>query len=131
MRKHNKIESNMRFVVIVFLLFFSLSAYSQAYVFDAHDGFADDSKSGRELLSKPFPNPVRVSAQINYTLPENTSKGVIVIFNLLGNEVRRIKVDNSQQHITIKAGDFKNGTYFYQLEYNGTYTKTKRLIISK
>jgi len=49
----------------------------------------------------------------------------------LGKEVRRIKVDNEQKSIILKASDFKDGTYFYQLEYASTYTKTIRLIISK
>ncbi|MFH2094833.1 MAG: T9SS type A sorting domain-containing protein [Bacteroidota bacterium] len=82
------------------------------------------------FLSDPFPNPVHTTAQINYKLPYNTDGGCIVIYNILGNEVRRIKVDHEKIPVIIIAEDFKSGTYFYGLEYNGKMSETKRLIIS-
>jgi len=75
-------------------------------------------------LSKPFPNPVKISAQIKYNLPPNVSSGQFVMYNILGNEVKRLKVSKSPHPIVINASDFKNGTYFYQLEYDGTSFET-------
>ncbi len=93
--------------------------------------YVNDIGNNSFYLSKPFPNPVKMSTQIKYNLPPNVSSGYFVLYNILGNEVKRIKVDRSHQPIVINANDFKNGTYFYQLSYNGTSSGTKRLIISK
>ena len=93
--------------------------------------FVNDIGDNSFFLSKPFPNPVKMSTQIKYNLPPNVSSGYFILYNILGNEVKRIKVDRSHQPIVINASDFKNGTYFYQLSYNGTSSGTKKLIISK
>lgn len=116
-------------LILIILSTFSL-AFSQADENGLYNSI-ENLNQDEQLISKPFPNPVKVSAQINYALPDGVYKGVIVIFNILGNEVKRINVDDAQQFIIIKASDFKDGTYFYQLEYAGTYTGTKRLIISR
>ena len=77
------------------------------------------------FLSDPYPNPVKFSANIYYKLPVGVLEGFIVVYNILGNEVVRIKVDKSNVPVNIRANDYGSGTYFYQLEYSNMKSPTK------
>jgi hypothetical protein len=93
-------------------------------------------------LSQNFPNPLRAaltrSTLIRYTLPE-ASRVTLVVFDLLGHEVRRL-VEREQQaagyHLVLWDGrntagqNVVSGMYFYRLE-AGNRVSTKKMLIMR
>ncbi|MFH2143769.1 MAG: T9SS type A sorting domain-containing protein [Bacteroidota bacterium] len=91
--------------------------------------FSEKSEQFDFYLSDPFPNPVKESAKIYFQLPVNETKANIVVYNILGNEIKRILVTEVDHSITINSINFEHGSYFYRLEFNDTKSPTKRMII--
>lgn len=84
----------------------------------------------KKLLGQNYPNPVRNTTKIKYTV-QNAGKVSLIIFDVYGKEVATL-VNKTQA-----AGNFetefnlqhlKNGTYFYRLN-TENYTETKKLLV--
>jgi hypothetical protein len=76
-----------------------------------------------------FPNPSGEKAEINYRLPDEASKGTIVLYNSEGNEVKRYEVDKTFTSLTLPVSELSSGTYFYSLEVRGKRTSAKKMIV--
>ncbi|MCF7920979.1 MAG: T9SS type A sorting domain-containing protein [Candidatus Cloacimonetes bacterium] len=62
-----------------------------------------------------YPNPFNPETRFIYELPENTVSD-LVIYNLKGQEIDRLKGLQGKNEITWKADIFTSGIYFYRLE---------------
>lgn len=82
-------------------------------------------------LSNMGPNPVTGRAAFNYDLGSTTGAREVVIYNMVGAEVKRILLNNPLGTVFISADDFDAGIYFYALVVNGTPVSTKRFVVSK
>lgn len=76
-----------------------------------------------------FPNPAKENLTISYNV-ENIENTFISIYNVLGKEVKKIKVENNNQ-TKINVSDLNSGIYFYNLSVNNKIVNTKKLIITK
>ncbi|GAB4296774.1 MAG: hypothetical protein Kow0068_21150 [Marinilabiliales bacterium] len=104
------------------------SAFSARCVLNKTDNVFENNLSNYSI-SDPIPNPAKVSTKFIYKLPVGVNSGNIVIYNILGNEVKRLYVDYTNHPVELDVTKFKKGTYFYQLEFENKKTPTKRLII--
>lgn len=76
------------------------------------------------------PNPARVWATFNYTLPETKSKGVIKISDATGKLIKVVEVRGVQGQYVWDTREVKPGVYFYTFVVNGAGT-TSKLVITK
>jgi hypothetical protein len=74
-----------------------------------------------------YPNPFSTSATIEIKGIAQDHKMNLVIYNLLGEEIKKIK-NNVGQTITIDRADFPNGIYLYKLIDNNKTVHTGRFI---
>jgi len=66
-------------LIILSMSYFGFSQNDNKIVLNGINSFNQE-----QILSKPFPNPVKESTQINYNLPSGIKIGTIVIFNIFG-----------------------------------------------
>ncbi len=76
------------------------------------------------------PNPAKSWAIFNYELPENTGGAVIIITDMSGKTIEKIKLSDKQGQKIWNTNTVKQGIYFYYLYSNG-YTKSGKIIINK
>ncbi|MFA4851811.1 MAG: T9SS type A sorting domain-containing protein [Bacteroidales bacterium] len=82
-------------------------------------------------MSNAFPNPTSEFITIPYTLPNSVNQGIIVFYNLIGNEVKRFKVDRTFNSLHISTTDLAAGTYYYQLQTAAQNSEGKKIIVIK
>jgi hypothetical protein len=98
------------------------------------DGIAEANKklmASQNSVSNPYPNPNNGSAKIDYTLPPGINEGEIVFYNLMGNEIKRFKVDKTFNTLLISTKDIATGTYYYQLQTAGEGSGGKKMVRTK
>lgn len=82
-------------------------------------------------LSNMGPNPVIGRSAFNYDLGNTEGVREVVIYNMVGAEVKRIHLTTPLGTVFITADDFDAGIYFYALLVNGTPAATKKFVVSK
>jgi hypothetical protein len=82
-------------------------------------------------VSNAYPNPNNGSVKIDYTLPPGVNVGEIVFYNLMGNEIKRFKVDRTFNTLLISTKDIAAGTYYYQLQTTGESSGGKKMVVIK
>jgi len=109
----------------------------QARVFSLPGTLTNDIAKSNDILghqsniSNPYPNPSINSARIDYILPDGIDYGVIVFYNLQGNEVKRFSVDRTFNSLLVTTSDIMAGTYYYQLQAGSNYSEGKKMVIIK
>jgi hypothetical protein len=83
------------------------------------------------FVSNPYPNPTNNSTQIDYNLPEGINEGEIIFYDLMGNEVKRYKVDGTFNTLIVSTSDIAAGTYYYQLQTTNDGSTGKKLVVIK
>lgn len=76
------------------------------------------------------PNPATTWTTVNYTLPDNTTKAVLTLTNMLGVNVLTKELDGSQGNKVIDLSGFATGVYVYTIRYE-QFTETGKLVITK
>jgi hypothetical protein len=89
------------------------------------------SHSFKGNMGNAYPNPTANTTTIPYTLPQGTTQGELVFYNMQGTEVKHFKVDNTFSSLLISTADIPAGTYYYQLQTGGNASSAKKLIIIK
>jgi len=81
-------------------------------------------------LEQNYPNPLRNSTKIKYTLP-SAGYTTLKIYDVLGNErgtlVDEIKPAGSYE-VSVNAKEMKNGIYYYRLK-SGKFIQSKNILI--
>ncbi len=76
------------------------------------------------------PNPFNEQTIIHYNLSEPNLKNIsLKIFDVLGNEVKRIEVENNKGEILIQKKDMEGGIYFISLLSGTLELKTLKIIV--
>ena len=82
-------------------------------------------------LGNAYPNPTATTTSIDYTLPNGVNIGEIIFYNAQGVIVKRFKVDNTFSTLSVSTTDISAGTYYYQLQTNGTACAAKKIVVIK
>jgi len=83
------------------------------------------------MLGSVNPNPVKGIASFDYSFTTTTTTAHVHIYNLVGEKVKTINLQNKSGLVLINAADFDSGVYFYALEANGKTFGTRKLVIAK
>jgi predicted outer membrane repeat protein len=87
-------------------------------------------------LEQNYPNPFNPTTTIRYSTPVSGSVKII-LFDILGNEVRELVNRNSEAgiyEINFDAADITSGVYLYSIEISsaeGIYVNSKKLVVLK
>jgi len=88
-------------------------------------------KVGANLLQN-IPNPFSSITEVRYTLPQAYKKGVLVVSDLQGKEIKSFKLKSgNNQTLEISSNNLENGLYLYSMIVDGKILETKRFVISK
>jgi hypothetical protein len=66
-----------------------------------------------QLISKPYPNPASSIAFFDIELKNYSAPTILVVYNLLGSEIRRFTFNEKSGRISIPVDDLEEGFYFY------------------
>jgi hypothetical protein len=92
-----------------------------------------------EITLSNYPNPFNTSTTISYNLPFNIKNPVIEIYNIIGQCIRKFKIENEKCKMNELVWDGKNqyknqvssGVYLYRLKTDDCVSKTKKMILTK
>lgn len=86
----------------------------------------------RNALYQNNPNPFSTSTSIAMSLRSDVAQAVLYIFDLQGNMLHTIPVnDRGNVSVTIEGGDLNAGMYIYSLIADGKEVASKRMILTK
>lgn len=86
----------------------------------------------RNTLYQNNPNPFSASTNITMSLRSEVAQAVLYIFDMQGNMLRTIPVnDRGNVSVTIESGDLNAGMYIYSLIADGKEVASKRMILTK
>lgn len=81
-------------------------------------------------LGQAYPNPA--STQVHFDFKANGNSPVnVVVYNLLGQEVKSQLVNTRQNRVTIAVDDLQAGIYFCRFSVDGTVLKTEKFIVKR
>lgn len=78
--------------------------------------------------SAAYPNPA--SASVNIDFDVTTSPALLQVFDLVGNVVKVITLENAQGTAKVDVSDLNNGVYFYSLSAGQFRSEVKSLVVS-
>ena len=82
------------------------------------------------FISNIYPNPANSSTTINYQLYK-TDNAMIRIYNVVGSEVKRIRITSMDLSTTFSVGDLEPGIYFCSFVANDKILATRKLTINR
>jgi hypothetical protein len=95
------------------------------------DGVDGGNVINTSSLMQNNPNPFTESTQIRYTLPDEAMEALLFIYNLNGQQLKKITLDQSGDgSLTIPGREFKAGLYHYTLVVDGKLIDTKKMILT-
>ena len=87
--------------------------------------------TGRAILYQNNPNPFGNKTVISYSLPDNFSKGYLVIKDQSGRQITQYNVQGKGEgQKTIESGTLSPGVYFYSLYDGSTLVDTKKMVLT-
>lgn len=92
-------------------------------------GIIPPNNTENNSFIQAYPNPNKGQARINYTLPENTSHGKIILYNTNGQIIKIYEVDPSSQYIMLENAILPSGIYYYSLITDDTIVGGKKMVI--
>jgi hypothetical protein len=83
-------------------------------------------------LNQNIPNPFNENTTINMYLPNTVSRATLYIYNIQGEQIKYIAVnERGNTSVTIEGHTLKAGMYLYTLIADGKEVDTKRMILTK
>ncbi|MDR1848366.1 MAG: T9SS type A sorting domain-containing protein [Bacteroidales bacterium] len=77
-----------------------------------------------------YPNPANNIVCIKYTLPKNCSTPSLIVKNMLGKEVKNVKINNNQSgKVYLNTEDLTQGIYFCSIVCEEQAIVTKKMIV--
>lgn len=86
-------------------------------------------RSDKLTVSNLYPNPAFDYVDLDVQMNGNFSDVRLIIFNILGQQVKEIVIDGNQKTIRINLRELNPGMYPYQLLVDGRSLVTKKLIV--
>ncbi len=79
--------------------------------------------------SKAYPNPASQYVNFDYVIPEVNENTKVIIYNILGKEVKEIVFPEQRGTLKANISDLVEGIYFYSFVINDKPEITQKLII--
>ena len=89
-------------------------------------GVAENSRP--MSLSHAYPNPATTTVNFNYSFDGNLCA---VVYNLLGQEVKRQELNANDGQMSISVSDMQEGIYFCTMLVNGRAWTTEKFVVKK
>ena len=80
-------------------------------------------------LKNAFPNPSRSFINVPYDIAQSSTSADIIIYNELGAEVYRNKINSNENVFRLNTNRFSKGVYFYKIESNGYASPSRKIVI--
>lgn len=93
-------------------------------------GIDDVSASGENKISAAAPNPANNFTNLSYSLKNNVQTGRIVVYNMLGELIKEVRLDEKQGTIKLNLAGMNTGVYFYSLVADDKVISTRKLVVS-
>lgn len=90
-----------------------------------------EERLGQVTLGDVGPNPLSGNSSFTYQMRGSTADAHIVIYNMIGEQIKEVKINNPQGVVLLSSDDFESGVYFYALTSQGTVHATKKFVVSK
>lgn len=81
-------------------------------------------------LSQAYPNPATTQVHFDYSFDGDSNVNVLV-YNLLGQEVRNQNLNGNHGRINIAVDDLQPGIYFCSIQVNNVTVKTEKFIVKR
>ena len=107
--------------------------YGKADAFAAMTGCAtsiNNTQTSEFELVNIYPNPASDELNILVALPEKTQNAELLIYDLVGQKVKAVKVKSSD-HLVLRKGTLQSGIYFCTLRDGEKILTTRKIIISE
>ena len=75
-----------------------------------------------------YPNPANATVNINYNL--TASPATLAVFDLVGNVVKELTLEQAQGTAKVDVSDLNNGVYFYSISAGEYRSEVKSLVVS-
>ncbi len=80
-------------------------------------------------ITSAYPNPSNSLICIKYNIKENSTRGKIVFYDLLGKVEKEVVLNDKEGTAKINVSDFNEGIYFYSFFIDDKLIATKKLVI--
>ncbi len=87
------------------------------------------NESLKYSMNPCMPNPAKQYTNIYYEIKNNEGNSKLILFDILGNNVREIRLTESNGIQKIDLNGLNEGIYFYTLHINGKNMVSRKLIV--
>jgi len=94
-------------------------------------GIQDVFLGNQSGISESYPNPAKSVAKINYALSAGWNKAELMVYSMLGAQVRKINLLEDQGTLKLNVSDLPSGMYFYTLMVDDKSIATKKMLVTK
>ncbi len=116
--------------ILIALIFFTAIFYSSfSYSQNLQTITSSSNEADKIEISEGYPNPALHYIQFDYRMIDRSSKGKIIVYNLLGSIVGEHQLNNYDNRLKISVDNLKTGIYFYTISINNQSLITKKFIV--
>lgn len=98
--------------------------------FGGQVGIAENAGSNSSLTAWPMP-ALGQDIQLDYTLDRAGVANQLVVYSILGEQVRRMTLSAAQGRVVLATTDLVSGVYFANIEREGRVLATRKLIVAR
>lgn len=120
-----------RFHILFLILGLLIGASSYAQQKIQGGGNEGSQVTVKSQFEEFFPNPASNNTTAEYILPSTAKSAKLLIYNVLGEQVKDIELNVNEKSIVLNVSDFKNGVYFYTFQVDGAAVLSKRLFVKR
>ncbi len=93
-------------------------------------GVEERTASSTALTAWPMPS-LGQDVQVEYTLDRSAQGSQLVVYSILGDQVKRMNLSGVQGRIVLSTADLGAGVYFANIERQGRVLATRKLIVAR
>ncbi|MFT5617499.1 MAG: hypothetical protein ACI85I_000722 [Arenicella sp.] len=119
----------MKHFLLLSFLFACLFLGAPQISFAEPAGGGDPISLNGATLFDAYPNPASSYVTFSYNLTDSNKTAELEVFNVIGEVVSKVILDNQSTRKELSVSNLKKGIYFYRLAIDGHKSSIKKLII--
>lgn len=129
---HYRDFGNVGTSTIRYIVYDSLNVNDSAwFIVNWHaTGVGIDEANAVSANISAYPNPAVTNTTIKYELNGNVTKAALKIYNLMGEVVKEIKLNNTSGSVAVNTSELDAGIYFYAIIANDKTITTRKLVVA-